>query len=331
MISTPRPGISETDDHLKSLQRDDLTRYWTDPDVLLKRAIRDAGRFDFDDSIPALRMPIGPTMLSAFLGSRVEFGPDTVWFHPCTDDLATLEDIAFDPGNPWWQMVESFCHTAAREAKSGGFAPVIPDLGGLGDNLAALIGSDRLLEEMLDRPDLVKKVLRRMLDIQVTCNKRIDEILESAGNGTSSWLCLWSPGSVGILQNDLSIMLSTDMYKEFFAEEFSTLGGLYDDCIFHLDGTACQRHLRDFLLRIPGLHAVQLGSNPGTKAMEVLPAIQMLQKAGKSVFTYVFPDEIEELFSIIPPRGIGMVTSAGTDAEAEDIRRRLNLACDGRS
>ena len=247
LIHVPKPDTSATDEYLNSIRREDLTRYWTDPDVALKRALQGASCSPLDDSLPLLCLPLGPTMLSAILGSRVEFAPTTVWFHPCTDDLASLENISFDPGNHWWRMVESFCHAAAAEAKSAGLIPVIPEFGGLGDNLAALIGSDLLLEEMLDRPALVKKVLRRMLDIQVLCVTRMCEILESAGNGTATWLGVWSPGRAGIIQNDLSIMLSTDMYKDFFAEEFLTLSSLYNHCMFHLDGTACRRHLSGFL------------------------------------------------------------------------------------
>lgn len=330
LIHTPNPDTSETAAYLDAVRREDPTRYWTDPELVHKRMLADATRFGPDDSIPVLRIPCGPTMLSAILGSRVEFAPTTVWFHPCTDDLASLEDISFDSGNRWWKMIESFCHIAAREAKSGGFAPAIPDFGGLGDNLAALIGSDKLLEEMLDRPELVKKVLRRMLDVQAACVKRMADILESAGNGTATWLNLWSPGRVGIIQNDLSIMLSTEMYKEFFAEEFLTLSKLYDQCMFHLDGTACRRHLSGFLLDIPNLHAVQLGSDPGTRAMEILPAIKMIQAANKNVYTYVFPDEIEELFSNVPPRGFCMITAARTTEEAADIVARVTAACKNR-
>ena len=326
-IMTPNKDTSEAGEYLRGIQNADLSRYWTDPEVLVKRALHGATHPRVDDFIPAFRMPIGPTMLSSFLGAKVEFGKDTVWLHPCTDDLASLEDIAFDPDNSWWKIIEEFCHISAREAKAGGFAPVVPDLGGVGDSLAALVGSDRLLEDMMDRPDLVKKVLRKMIDILVTCNKRIYEILASAETGTSCWLQLWSPGKLGILQNDLSIMLSTDMYQEFFAEEFAALSPLYDHRIFHLDGTACQRHLPEFLLNIPGLNAVQLGSNPGTRAMEILPAIKMLQEAGKGILSYVFTDEIEEFFSQVSPRGFAMVTSASSSEEAEDIVRRTTLAC----
>lgn len=326
-IYVPSSDSTETSDYLKSIQRDDINRYWTDPDILLKRALQDAKCFDLDDSIPALSMPIGPTMLATFLGSRVEFSKDTVWLHPCTDDLASLENITFDPNNKWWKMVEDICHITAREAKLRGLAPVIPDLGGTGDNLAALVGNELLLEEMLDRPELVKKILARILAIMDTCYKQIYEILGSTGNGTSSWLSLWSPGKIGVLQNDLSVMLSSDMYKEFFNEEFLTAGKRCDHNVFHLDGNACRRHLHNFLLEIPGLGAVQLGSNPGTKAMEVLPEIKLLQDSNKSVFTYVFPDEIEELFSQVTPRGFCMVTSVASNVEAEDILRRVTLAC----
>ena len=65
--------------------------------------------------------------------------------------------------------------------------------------------------------------------------------------------------------------------------------------------------------------------------MAVLPAIRMIQEANKNVFTYVFPDEIDEIFSNVSPRGFCMITAAGTNEEAADIVARVTAACKDRS
>ncbi|MFZ2656775.1 MAG: hypothetical protein WAX69_17715 [Victivallales bacterium] len=321
IMSRQKPADSQEDKYLLSLKQADLTKYWSDPDVLMLRAKRNiASQECLGDSLPSMRVPLGPLMLSTFLGSGVEFQPDTVWFHPCTDKLDDLKDLKLDPDNRWWRLVEDCCLRMAQERTT---IPVVPDLGGIGDNLAAMVGADVLMLEMIERPELVKKVIRRMLDIMKSCYDRIYRIIGSSGNGTSTWLGVWSPGKTGILQNDLSIMLSTEMYKEFFQEEFREMCDFYDYTIFHLDGTRSQQHLDGFLLGLQGLDGVQVGSDPGTRAMEVLPALKLIQSRGKRIFTYVFQDEADELFSALSPRGVCATTEIAADGEADEFISRL--------
>lgn len=328
-ILRPNSTNTEEDRFLDALKTSDLHRYGSDADILIRRAKQTVRRTKyFGDALPLLSPPVGPSMLSAFLGARVEIAPTTVWFHPTFNDLADLEDVTFDPSNPWWRLVEECAVRAAQEPAA---APMPFDLGSLGDNLAALIGGERLILEMLDRPELVKKVLRRMLDIAKLCYERLFVIAERPGLGTANWLGLWSPAKTGILQNDFSIMLPTGMYQEFFTDEFEELSRFFDYRIFHVDGTKSQKHIDDFLIHIPRLNGCQLGSDPGTRAMEILPVIKALQSHGKCVHTYVFPDEIEALFSEIPPEGISVITAVNTDEEAESVIERLTAACSNRS
>lgn len=325
LIHRPTSSQTEEDAYLDALKTSDLQRYGTDPDIIIRRAKQNLRRTTYlGDALPLMSPPLGPTMLSAFLGARVEIAPSTVWFHPTIKDIADLADVSFDSSNQWWQLTQECVRRAACEPDA---IPVVLGLGSLGDSLANLVGGETLMLEMLERPELVKTVLRGMLDIAKTCYARLYEIAQAPGRGTANWLSLWSPGRTGILENDFSIMLSTEMYKDFFAVEFDELSPMYDYRLFHVDGTRSQQHIGDFLVHIPGLNGCQLGSNPGTRALEVLPVIKHLQTQGKCVYTYVFPDEIEDLFAEISPRGFCMVTAAKSDEEAESIIERLTNAC----
>jgi hypothetical protein len=316
LLTITAPERTQDDDLLESLSKSDPKRYWADPEMVMLRARRNQARtVCLGDSLPTLRPPFGPSMLSGMLGSRMEFAPNTVWFHPTVEDLAELEPLEFDPQNRWWRTILRCCEEVAAEP---GAIPGALSLGALGDNLAALIGTEKLMLEMVERPELVKRVLGRMLEILKACQQELFRVLSPAGQGTANWLGVWSPGKTGIVECDPSIMLSTEMYEEFFAREFQAMCGLFDHSLFHLDGTACQRHL-DFLLRTPRLDGFQLGSDPGTPAMKILPAIEKIQAAGKCVFTYAFPDEIEELSATVSARGLCLVSSAKTAAEAEAL------------
>jgi len=320
----PRPATGE-DEYLEALRRNDLARYWSDPEILLLRAKRSLARQHIcGDDLPVLNPPFGPSMLSAFLGAKVEFADNTVWFHPCTDDLADLKDLQFDPNNHWWRIVKEYCSLASQEPNV--FQGIL-DLGGLGDNLAALIGSEVLMIEMAERPDLVKAVLRRMLDIVKTCYQEIYAILERPGKGTVNGFGIWSPGRTGVLQNDMSIMLSTDMYRDFFYDEFRELCVFFDRSFFHLDGARSEQHLSEFLLKVPDLDGTQVTGDPGSTAMQRLPALQLVQRAEKRIFVYVFPDEMEALFAELSPRGVCVITSMPTEQEANDFLHRMTRVC----
>jgi len=329
MPGAPASSLDAEGIRLSSIRDNDLERYWSDPEVLVARALHNKGNFYAgDDSLPSSQLSGSPLLLSAFLGAKLEFAPNTVWTHPSVDDIKSLENLKFDSQNRWWKLFEE---SFRRLTASPDVIPVMLDFGGLLDNLAGLVGSETMLIETADRPELIKTVLGNMREVAIECYHRLFEILGTPANGTSNWLNLWSPGRTGILQNDFSIMISTDVYRELAFEEFNVMGPMYDDCIFHLDGTACSRHLEKFLLEIPWIHAVQLGSDPGTKAMEVLPAIQLLQSKGKRVYTYVFPDEIEDLFSKISPRGVCVITAVHSEEEAEDVLGRLVKVCKHRA
>ncbi len=308
---------------MEHLAHHDRQRYGRDPDIIYLRAVRNMARQHyFGDALPLFNAPFGPCMLSAFLGAEVEIYPDTVWFKPCTHDLVTLTDIKFDPGNFWWKLVEGFVRRAVNEGR----LVVVPELGGLGDNLAALYGIDRLLIDMVEQPKLVKEVLRLMLTIMKECYRRLYTIIETAGRGTASWLGIWSPQRTGIIQNDMSIMISTDIYGEFFFDEFNEMLQLVDHSLFHLDGTRSQKHL-DFLLDFPRLGGIQVGSDMGTPAMAVLPVLKRIQHRDKRMIVYVVPDEVEDLFSNISPQGVCVVASVKNAEEAEAYLRSLEKAC----
>lgn len=326
LIHLPRPWETEEDRQLEEIKNSDLQRFGSEPEILLRRAKQIIRRTEYlGDALPVLSPPLGPLMLSAFLGAKVEIAPNTVWFHSPYSDLADLKDISLDfSSNRWWKIVEESVVRVANEPQA---IPASWSIGSLGDNLACLVGAEKLMFDMMERPELVKAVLRRMLDITKECFGRLFKIALLTGNGTANWLGAWTPKKTGILENDFSIMLSTEMYQEFFAEEFKEMSALYDYRLFHVDGTRSQQHIDPFLAKIPGLHGCQLGSDPGTPAMKILPVIRSLQAQGKCVYTYAFPDEVETLFEHISPRGVCIVTVAGSSQEAQELIDRMTRAC----
>ena len=82
------------------------------------------------------------------------------------------------------------------------------------------------------------------------------KIIERFQQGSSNWTGLWFPGRGYPVQNDLTCLISTPMYQEFFLEELINHINYLDYSIYHLDGPGAVKHL-DMILDIPELDAIQ--------------------------------------------------------------------------
>ena len=95
---------------------------------------------------------------------------------------------------------------------------------------------------------------------------------------TCAWLPMYcSDGRYYIPSCDFSIMVSTEMFREFFLPELLAEIAWLDRTVYHLDGPGALRHL-DTLLDIGQLDAIQFvygdGAKPASRWMHVFKRIQ---------------------------------------------------------
>jgi len=195
----------------------------------------------------------GPGILAAMLGSRLDNSTGQVWFHPCEPDISRLH-VSYDPENPWSRRIREL-YRAGLERWEGNVIMTLPDLGGIMDILASLIGTENLIFALVDEPEEVHRVQREIQTAWYAAYADFTAVLKPQGAYTD-WNGLLSREPGYIPQCDFSYMLGPEMFEAFVMPILREDTRRIDHTIYHLDGIGAKKHL-DALLTLPNLKAVQ--------------------------------------------------------------------------
>jgi len=281
------------------------------------------------DVLPVSDTDIGPGSLALALGSEPGFSPDTVWFNPYMEGDPHPEErppIRFDPQGRWWQVHEATLRACARLA-GGKYAVACPDLIENLDVLASLRGTQNVLVDMIERPDWVLEKIDEINAAWFEAYDRIYEIIRLPDGGAAfGAFRLWGPGKAAKVQCDASAMVSPVMFERFVVPALSRQCSWLDYSMFHLDGAHCFCHL-DALFAIDALDAIEWTPNPkvppsGDPAWydlyrRILAANKSVQAVG------VRPDEVLPLLDAVGGKGMYIITSFESPAQAEEIAMQV--------
>lgn len=321
-ITAPRDRRVEADFPVP----DTCKERWLDIEYQLKRAeLSMANTLYLGEAIPSFLPNIGPDSFAAFLGGDLRFVDDaTSWVSPFVDDLSKWEPV-LDRSNRWWQFLSDLMD-AGCEAGRGRFLVGIPDLHAGGDALAAARHPDRLALDLYDKPDVVKRLVRRMTEMSIEVCEAYFERTASVQEGNTTWLPAYSRGKYVALQNDFSGLSSPAMFREFFLEDLTDLAEYLDNSLYHLDGQIALGNLDD-LLSMEVLDGIQWVPGAGAKPMsEWVDVLRRIQDAGKCLQISCAADEVELLLSELRHGGLLISTGAPSEAEARALLRKVEEA-----
>lgn len=270
-----------------------------DPNVSAEAIV---DRWDYDlscreflgDSYPLVLPNFGPGVIAAFLGALPENGEDTVWFHPPAD--AGLADIRFRyaPDNPVLQRIASIVEAATKRWE-GRVQVAMTDLGGNLDVLSTFRPGEKLLLDLYDAPDDVKRLL---WDAHALWWRYFDEFnaLSHAPNpGYVAWPGIFSAEPHYMLQCDFAYMIGPDMFDEFVKPELVASCKRLPNAFYHLDGPGQLPHL-DSLLAIPELKGIQWIPGAGSPDASQWPQVyRKIRDAGKLTQLYGTIPEFDRL------------------------------------
>lgn len=299
---------------------------WDNLDVRAETSIKHCTTNNYYlDAFPREFINFGPGSLAASIGGSYRFALNTVWFDgdPIIGDWENPPVLSFDPESELWKKTVTYTNAIT----AGGVAHAsVADLGGVLDTVASLRGTQRLLYDLYDYPDEVKKMAREVTALWKQAYAQSVALTAPFQEGTSSWMPIWCRGRYFPLQCDFSAMLSPDMFEEFVLPELIDLTEYLDHSIYHLDGPGEIPHL-DHLLSIPRLDAIQWtpGAGIGGPADERwFEMFQRIQAAGKGlVLLGVRPDQVEPLLKALSPNGVFMAIGCGDDATAKEISHMI--------
>lgn len=281
------------------------------------------------DVLPSATTDLGPGSLALFLGSKPGFAEDTVWYHPCIEEVEDPEELPplkFDETNDWWRLTDDILRRCAELAR-GKYLVTCPDLIENMDALSSLRGAQTLCMDMLERPEWIEQKIAEINKVWFEVYSRIYDIIKlDDGSSAFGAFYIWGPGKVAKVQCDTSAMFSPEMYQRFVVPSLTEQCQWLDHSLYHLDGTQAMAHL-DSLLAIEPLDAIEWTPQAGIETggdKRWFDLYRRILAAGKSVqVVNVEPDEVLPLLDAIGPKGVYMLIQFKDEHEAERILKSV--------
>ena len=322
-IAFPRMGSRQAEPASRNWAT--LRDKWLDAEYVAERAVASVRNTEYwGDALPCAWPNLGPEVFSAFYGQEMEYGPDTSWSIPILDDWAQADALQFSADNFYWRKLDEMTR-ALLEAGRGLFYTGLTDLHPGADAIAAFRDPQRLNVDLLEAPEEVKRLLRRVTSDYLRIFDALCDVLRDVGQAMCSWAMIVSTRKWYIPSNDFSCMVSETMFQEFF------LAGIIEEIrhteasLYHLDGPQALRHL-DALLDIPELNAIQwiYGAGAG-RAPDWLHVYRRCQEAGKGIqIIGVTPQELDVLIENLRPEGVWISMEGVSDPDAaESVLNRV--------
>ena len=269
----------------------------------------------------------GWNCIPVYLGASVTLKESTGWISP-TIQRGTLTDydyrnLVIDPDNRWWKRALEMQNFSVAEAK-GKSIPTTGAIGGCGDTLAALRGTQELLVDLLDCPDYVREFDLYLMKQWCEVYDTLHEITRGAAEGSAGWFDLWSPGKFYAAQNDFAYMISPQVFSDVFLPSIEMQTNFLDHTIHHVDGIGNFAHV-DALCELPRLQALQILPGSGKPSpLCYMDVLKKVQAAGKNLHISIRPEEVEAALQELSVEGLFIQTHCATEAEARDLLKSVH-------
>ena len=202
----------------------------------------------YGDSWPRWWPNFGAGIIAGFQGAIIGVDENTVWFEaPQNVGLKDIQ-IQYDANNYWWRWVKTITQ-AAVERWGDQITVATTDLGGNADILASLRGTQNLLMDLYDEPEVLDHLVAETTQLWLRYYNELNAIIQTANNGTTAWAPLWSPGRHYMLQSDFAYMISPPMFERYVLPDLENICNNLDHGFYHLDGKGQIPHL-DMMLAI---------------------------------------------------------------------------------
>ena len=255
------------------------------------------------DAFPGFNMDcFGPGVIAALLGGRLDNSSGQVWFFPPDDRPITDIHFEYDPDNVWLKRIKDI-YAAGMERWQGQVLMGMTDLGGNLDILSAFRPSERLLLDLYDHPDEVKRLTWEAHEVWHRFYDEFYDVLQPLNPGCSDWSGIYSDRPNYMLQSDFSYMISPRMFDEFAKPELEATCARMPYSFYHLDGVGQLAHL-DSLLEIDDLDGVQWVPGDGKPDCAHWPDVyQKIHASGKKIQLFGGFDVIDAVIEQIGAGG----------------------------
>jgi len=270
------------------------------------------------DGFPSFLPNFGPGVVAAFMGARVETDAGTTWFNPVEECEITDLRFEYDPDNVWLKRVKDVCR-AAIDRWEGTVQVSMTDLGGNLDVLSTFRPAEKLLLDLYDYPEEVKKRTWEAHEMWWRYFDEINGVLQPTNPGYSAWASIYSQVPYYMLQCDFAYMIGPDMFDEFVRPELAATCRRLGNSFYHLDGPGQLPHL-DSVLSIPELNGVQWVPGAGVPDERHWPEVyRKIRDAGKLIQLFGGIPSLEAVSEQLgSAKGIVLTVFGGGDISQQD-------------
>lgn len=273
------------------------------------------------EAIPSFLLNGG--WVASCYGARPHFNLHTIWFESLPFDWDAPPAFDLDWKDVWFRRYETLHRAIVGLAGKDDFMVGQVCLLPASDVLALLLGGEQFLLALVERPDWVRRTLRKLTENWCAIVGHF-HLLTAATNdfwyGNAGWARVWGPEPFVSTQSDISCMLSPEMFAEFILPELDLVGQRFGRVWYHLDGPPAHRHLpalcsREYLRVIQWVPGA--GQPPNGPAY--LDLYRTIQRAGKILHIYVPMENIESIVRSLDPSRLIIETTVRSVREANEL------------
>ena len=271
--------------------------------------------------------------IEAIMGCPVfaRYSSSSIWAEPA---VSSWDEFSFEPPdlskNLWMEKLLE--QTEALVKHADGRYQVAPTLmRGPSDILTAIRGGTNLPLDFYDVPETIQRAAEVVAEVHMAVGKAQLELIPESDDGYiagDAALKGWAPRKQIWLQEDAMALMNPTTYSNIFYPIDCKIAAAFDDCIFHLHGTALWGI--DELVQIPDLYAIELnredascdlpGTLEGWHKIQAHKPLVIWRKYG----TDDFEAWLKEILDSYPKEGLSVqVATAGLE-ESEVVRSAWN-------
>lgn len=255
------------------------------------------------------------------LGCDNKLSSGSIWAMERNASWDELENVGFDPNNPW---VIKYLDFLAALAELGGelYSASQPIIRGISDLHGALRGHYQSLLDLMDEPKLCKELFDRLVDFLLGLFKlQAKTIPPFKGGYAQEMYGLWAPDVFVRIQEDATANYSPRLCEELLLEPERRLAAAFPYTMIHLHNSSL--FLLDLFLQIEEIKCFQINMDTtGMTLAEEMPYLQKIQQAERCMLlrgNYSLED-LKLIKNHLDSSGLAVQTVLSSVEEAERYR-----------
>jgi len=246
----------------------------------------------------------GIPWMEAMLGCRIVGMENSFVSEPTGATIEDQQDIGLDPENSWLAKYLEFT-TALIELSDNRFPVGEPIMRGPSDMLGSIIGQEAMVYALLLQPERSAELLRQVTEAFIEVISKQQALVHDYRGGRSfGFYNIWSPGKCMWYQEDLSALLSPDLFRQMLRPCGELICRDYEYTMIHVHPSSF--FIVDELLKMDELRAIQITKDVGGPS--VVEMMEIFKRVADSKNLVIWGDldehDLECIRDQLPCRGV---------------------------